>query len=125
MSNTQLAQSAYASATAITPSTRDPESRAFAEVTKRLAGTTTNTPEGFPHLVEALHINQRLWTILATDVAEPGNNLPQALRAQIFYLAEFTRAHSAKVLRERASPEILVEVNTAIMRGLRANQGAV
>ncbi len=125
MSNAQLARAAYANATAITPSMRDTEYRAFAEVTRRLADTDTETPQAFPRLAEAVQLNQRLWTMLATDVADAGNTLPDALRAQIFYLAEFTRHHSNKVLREKASPEVLVEVNTAMMRGLRAREGAV
>lgn len=119
-----MARSAYANASAITPSMRETEYRAFAEVTRRLAETEIDTPQGFPRLAEAIQINQRLWTMLATDVANDGNPLPDELRAQIFYLSEFTRHHSTKVLREKASPEVLVEINTAIMRGLRAREGA-
>ncbi|MEM8869771.1 MAG: flagellar biosynthesis regulator FlaF [Pseudomonadota bacterium] len=119
MSNVQFAQSAYASATAITPSSRDSEYRAFAEVTRRLAVTDISDPTAFPRLAEAVQLNQRLWGILAADVAEPGNGLPDAVRAQIVYLAEFTRQHSSKVLREKASPEVLIGINTAIMKGLR------
>ena len=56
---------------------------------------------------------------LAADVAGAENGLPQTLRAQLFYLAEFTMQHSAKVLAGRADAEVLVEINTAMMRGLR------
>ena len=47
------------------------------------------------------------------------NELPQDLRARIFYLAEFTQAHSRKVLSEGASVDALVEINASVMRGLR------
>ena len=67
----------------------------------------------------ALHDNRQLWTVLAADVAEPGNALPPALRAKLFYLYEFTDQHSRKVLAGEASAEVLVDINTAIMRGLR------
>ena len=56
------------------------------------------------------------------DVAEPTNLLPQPLRAQIFYLAEFTMHHSAKVLKGDASVAPLIDINTAVMRGLRGDQ---
>ena len=121
MSNVQFAQSAYASAAAITPSHRAAEYRALADATRRLANIDLNDPIAFPRLAEAVQLNQRLWGILAAAVAEAGNGLPDSLRAQIFYLAEFTRLHSTKVLREKTSPEVLVELNTAIMKGLRGN----
>ncbi|MFN6978293.1 MAG: flagellar biosynthesis regulator FlaF [Gemmobacter sp.] len=41
------------------------------------------------------------------------------MRAQLFYLYEFTAAHSRRVLDGTASVEALVDVNTAMMRGLR------
>ena len=41
------------------------------------------------------------------------------MRAQIFYLAEFTQIHSARVLKREAEPGILVDINTAMMRGLK------
>jgi flagellar protein FlaF len=44
--------------------------------------------------------------------------LPRALRAQIFYLAEFTRQHTSKVLRGDAEVTPLIDINTAIMQGL-------
>jgi flagellar protein FlaF len=57
--------------------------------------------------------------MLAADVAEPDNGLPQELRARIFYLAEFTADHSRKVLRGGETVDALVDINTAMMRGLR------
>ena len=66
----------------------------------------------------------RLWSTLALDVADPDNALPAALRAQLFYLFEFTEVHSRRLLgRDGASPDILVEINTAVLRGLRGEGG--
>jgi len=42
------------------------------------------------------------------------------LRAQLVYLGEFTRAHTQKVLRGEADPAPLIDINSAIIRGLRA-----
>ncbi|SFT96306.1 flagellar protein FlaF [Sedimentitalea nanhaiensis] len=77
-------------------------------------------PAGFTSLAEALHDNRKLWNIFAIDVADPGNSLPKDLKARLFYLAEFTNHHTSKVLARQASVEPLLEVNTAIMRGLRS-----
>lgn len=77
---------------------------------------------GFADFAAALHENCRLWILLATSVADPDNELPQALRAQIFYLAEFTMQHSQKVLEGKATADVLIEINTSMMRGLRQEE---
>lgn len=122
MNTTALARDAYTSSSAIAPLPRETEYRAFANVTRRIA-EHAGKPHAFPQLAEAVFLNQRLWITLAADVAGGENALSSQLRAQIFYLSEFTRVHSAKVLNDGASPEILVEINTAIMRGLRPVAG--
>ena len=121
MNSAALAQSAYGNASALIPLGRDTEYRAFARVTRQLAGASANDTD-FPALVKSLHENLRLWTVLAEDIASSGNDLPPKLRAQLFYLYEFSRNQSQKILAGDATTEVLVEVNTAIMRGLRSNK---
>lgn len=94
----------------------------LARATKALT-TARSDANGFAKLVAALDENQRLWSTLAADVAEPENGLPQKLRAQLFYLYEFTAEHSRAVRDKGASVEVLIDINTAVMRGLRG-QGA-
>ncbi len=115
-----LAKTAYAANKTPIRTSRGTEYDAFAHVTHRLKSAEARGPAGFADVAQALHANRRLWTMLAADVAEDGNGLPRDLRARIFYLAEFTVQHSRKVLRGEDSAEALVEINTAIMRGLRA-----
>jgi flagellar protein FlaF len=115
-----LARTAYATAAPVRPP-RSVEYDAFARVTERLK-QEAGDHASFPGLVSALAENQRLWTILATDVADADNALPESLRARIFYLAEFTRTHTRRVLRRMATPDALVEINLAVMRGLRASE---
>jgi flagellar protein FlaF len=118
--NTQrLAQRAYQSTTNEIRTPRGTEYDAFARITHRIAGAAREGTTGFAGLAMALHDNRRLWTTLAAAVADDENALPADLRARIFYLAEFTAAHSHKVLRGTAPVAPLIEVNTAIMRGLR------
>jgi flagellar protein FlaF len=112
-----MARTAYATPGTPARSLRGIEYDLFARVTHRLKATLGR--RDLAALAAALHDNHQLWTVLAADVAEPGNALPPALRARLFYLYEFTDQHSRKVLAGDASAEVLVDINTAIMRGLR------
>lgn len=112
-----LAQSAYAAAAAPLRTPRASEYAAFQTITARLARAAER---GAPMALRAaaLHDNRRLWTTLATDLATPGNALPEALRAQLFYLAEFSLTQSRSALHDPTALAALIEVNRAVMRGL-------
>ncbi len=124
MNTSQQARSAYAAATRPIRTTRGTEYEAFATITARLVAALRGGESGFSALALALHENRRLWTILASDVADPENGLTRDLRARIFYLAEFTLQHSSKVLAGDAAADVLVEINTAVMHGLRNERAA-
>ncbi|SIO49930.1 flagellar protein FlaF [Rhodovulum sp. ES.010] len=125
MNALQMAQKAYsAPEQAQTRTPRATEYAAFARITARLKAAETAGAKGFPALASAIHENRRLWTMLAADVADGDNGLPQSLRARIFYLYEFTTHHSREVLNGNAAIGPLVEVNTAIMRGLQSSEAA-
>lgn len=79
---------------------------------------------GYPAMVEAVDRNLRLWATFAADLAGPANGLPLDLKARLFYLYEFTAAQSRAVLDRRGSVEVLIEINTAVMRGLRGGVAA-
>ena len=117
MNSYAMAQRAYAPTTAPTRSDRSIEYDVIARVTFRLK--TAMTQGSFPALLEALHENRKLWRTLAIDVADTDNGLPDDLRARIFYLAEFTDHHTRLVIRKEANAVPLLEVNTAILRGLK------
>ena len=114
----KMAQAAYGLPTAPVRTERGTEYAAFLRITRRLKSAAEKGAPGFPDLVRALHDNRQLWTIIATDVADAGNGLPADLRARLIYLAEFTFAHSARVLARTADVAPLIEVNASVMRGL-------
>lgn len=114
------ARNAYAPKTSALRSGRSMEHQLFSEVTTQLRTTSNRLPMSFPEFAEAVHANRAVWTHFATQVAEDHNALSDDLRARIFYLAEFTSFHSRKVLKGEADIGPLVEINTAIMRGLTA-----
>lgn len=124
MNAPHLAQRAYARTDTPARAPRDIEYELLARITRRLSATAVSTDAGYGALVSALHDNEELWRTFATDVAQAGNGLPQELRAKLYYLYEFTAKHSPKVREGVESVDVLVDINTAVMRGLRGDRGA-
>lgn len=118
MNAVDLAKKAYGTNTSPVRTPRNTEYAAFARVTQKMRAAAAQGRLGFGDLARAIHENRQLWSILAIDVADRNNRLPHSLRGQIFYLAEFVAEHSRKVLKGDQSVEALVEINTAVMRGL-------
>ncbi|MEL7211321.1 MAG: flagellar biosynthesis regulator FlaF [Pseudomonadota bacterium] len=119
MTAPQMAQSAYAATATSVRTPRGTEYDAIAKITGRLKASTTSAAKSFAGLVRALHDNRRLWALLAADVSDDNNQLPQNVRAQIFYLAEFVAQHTSKVLQKKGDVEVLIDINSAILRGLK------
>lgn len=117
-----LARAAYTRQDAPIRTPRGTEYDVFARVTHGLRAAAAQGKPGFAALADAIHKNRKLWTLLAADVADKDNALPKDLRARIFYLCEFTQTYSTKVLSKGASVAPLVEINAAMMRGLRGTE---
>lgn len=113
-----MARSAYSGAALPTRTGRGAEYEVFTQVTRKLRQTQTGEG-GFAALVRALHDNRSLWTALAADVATEANGLPKPLRAQIFYLSQFTAQHTRRVMAGEAAVDVLIDINMSVMRGLR------
>ncbi|WP_319638923.1 flagellar biosynthesis regulator FlaF [Rhodobacter sp. Har01] len=119
-----MTRTAYAQPAAPVRTPRAIEYEVIARITQRLNAAIRSRKENYPAFVAALSANEQLWSMLGADVALPENGLPQTLRARLFYLYRFTFEHSRKVLAGSANPEVLVEINTAVLKGLRGNGGA-
>jgi flagellar biosynthesis activator protein FlaF len=118
------AQRAYARTAAPTRTPRTLEYDLLARATQRLSQAWPDRRFNFAALASALNENLTLWSTLAADVADPENGLPPALRARLFYIYQFTEKHSRDVLTKDASVEVLTDINTAVMRGLRGEASA-
>lgn len=118
----RLASAGYARARTDGFVTRSPVSAEYdviSRVTRQLAEAARTSKSDFPRLARALHDNRRLWTLLAADVLDADNPLPPDLRARIVWLSEFVQTHSAQVLSGKARLRPLVDVNMAVLRGLK------
>lgn len=122
MTQSTLAHAAY-SATAAAPirTDRGTEYAAFQKITAALSRAARPTAS-MAERAAALHDNRRLWTTLATDLAAPDNGLPQPLRAQLFFLAEFSLLQSRSALSDPDAITALVDINQSVMRGLAGSQ---
>ena len=117
----EQARQAYAPTQAAVRTERAIEAQLFSQITARLRQTAATSPLDYNAMIAALHDNRRMWVTMATDVADQDNGLPHQLRAQIFYLAEFTEHHTKLVMRREADVDALIEINTAILRGLNGH----
>ncbi|MDQ7777598.1 flagellar biosynthesis regulator FlaF [Paracoccus aminovorans] len=96
---------------------RDQEYLAFSRITRQLQ-QALNTGERRA-MIQAAYANNQLWTVLAADLAQPANALPEQVKAGLLSLAIFSIKRGQKVLSENASAEPLIEINLKIMKGLR------
>ena len=116
-----FAHSAYGAQAHSVKTPRDIEHDTIARITARLRrAAESQGPGAHPEFVAALDENARLWAIFAADLAEDGNGYPDELRAGLLSLAGFTLRHTREVLRNKADAGPLIEINTSVMRGLRA-----
>lgn len=69
--------------------------------------------------VMAVHKNNQLWTIFASDLADPQNGLADEIKAGLLSLAGFSLRHGHAVLSGSATTDALIDINMSIMKGLR------
>lgn len=124
MNALNMARTAYSNTAAPIRTPRGTEYEVFARISHQLKNAASNKKTDYPAFVRALNHNRRLWTLLASDVADKDNALSKELRAQIFYLAEFTIQHTSKVLSGAENEEPLLDINRSIMRGLQGEGSA-
>jgi len=109
---------AYKTASTRAENPREMEYRLFGQVTRALVHASTVDVSDIATRIDALDWNRRLWSALATDCSDPGNQMDKALRAQIISISLFVNRHSSVVMRGDDDFEALVDINKMIMQGL-------
>ena len=118
-----MAKKAYSSTAETVRSPRAVEYEVIARVTHELKAAAADKKSNYARFASALHKNNQLWSTIAASVADSENELPANVRAQLFYLSEFSRRHAAQALAGASSVVPLLEINTAILKGLRQGKG--
>ena len=98
---------------------RDAEYRIFGLVTHKLVEVSAGE-SNHKELIDAIGDNRKLWSALAMDCASEGNGLTDALRAQIISLSIWVSKYSSDVMQRKAPMDPLIDVNRAIMEGLKS-----
>lgn len=120
--NAATPQSNFGYNTQALRSDRDTEYDIFSRVTKMLR---QSAPDGRSlEAIHAIHKNNELWTILATDLAAPGNTLPDEVKAGLLSLAAFALRHGHAVLNGQGTTDALIDINLSVMKGLRSEVSA-
>ena len=118
MKGWEMSLHAYQQAATRAENPRDTEYRLFAQVTRALMEATALDPSEIGKRADALDWNRRMWSALATNCADPANQLPQALRASFISLSIWVGKHTSLVIRNQEQIEPLIEINRMIMQGL-------
>ena len=105
-----------------TESPRSIEAQLFAEITAGLVRAQRAGKPGFRDLVAGLHKNRTLWEALLADLAQDSNLLPTPLKAELIRLGHFVRQFTVGVLKGEGDVQALIDVNNAILEGLRGNR---
>jgi flagellar protein FlaF len=111
---------AYQQAATRAENPRDMEYRLFAQVTRALMDAAKLDRTDFAGRMDALDWNRRLWTTLAADCKQTGNQMSPQLRASIISLSIWVSKHTSLVIRNQEEFEPLIEINRMIMQGLAA-----
>jgi flagellar protein FlaF len=109
---------AYRQAAQRAENPREAEYRLFGQVTRALIEADQLDPSNMTGRMDALDWNRRLWSALATDCADPGNALPQSLRASFISLSLWVNRHTTSVMLREEEIGPLIEVNRIVMQGL-------
>lgn len=112
-----MSYEAYATAQTAGETPRDLEIRAMSHVTRRLA--EVNRPEATPlDRVLALNDNAKLWTVLIEDLEDPGNALPDTIKASYISIGMFVRRTSLAAMSNGAGLAGLIDINTDVLDAL-------
>ena len=117
MNSYAQAQRADAPGTSPVRTARSAEYEVIARISHRIKKAMV--ADDFPALAEALYENNKLWTALAVDCLDDNNLLPDDLRAGIVSMSVFTQKHTQKVLSKKDTALPLLEINAAILKGLK------
>lgn len=109
---------AYQQTSASAESPREIEYRLFGQVTRALLAASEAPASDIATRIDALDWNRRLWSALSADCANPSNQLPVQLRANIISLSLWVNRHTSAIMRREEEFAPLIQVNRMMMQGL-------
>ena len=114
---------AYKSANTKTISGRELEASVLTQAALKLTYCQQNwdAPDRAERMVEALTHNQRIWSILQSELARDDNPLPKQLKEDLLSLSLFIDKRSFDIMAfpEMSKITMLISINLNIAAGLR------
>ncbi|MEM7728182.1 MAG: flagellar biosynthesis regulator FlaF [Pseudomonadota bacterium] len=117
------AQSAYGNTGREIGSDKDVEVQVFQTAIARLRPLMGLDFKLTPTAAETLSENLKLWDTLTLDLIHPENQTADDLKAQLIGLAKFVRAHTIGLYGGNGTVDVLVDINTAVLKGLLGQPG--
>jgi flagellar biosynthesis activator protein FlaF len=113
----QLASKAYGAVQQRTAGDKEIERAVFRDITAELIRAEAAGPMAAALRTDALSRNLQLWTLLATDLLQPGNALPDALKQRLLSLATYVQRASLKLLASTDTLADVIAVNEIVLGG--------
>ena len=117
------ARSVYGNVGRSVGSDRDIEIQVFQASIAKLRSISGLDFKFTPDAAKILSDNLKLWDMLTVDLAQPDNQIDKNLAAQLIGLSKFVRVHTMALYRGEGSVDVLVDINTAILKGLLGQPG--
>jgi flagellar biosynthesis regulator FlaF len=112
-----MSYAAYARTQTAIETPRDLEIRAISHITRQLI--EANKPGAdLLDRTRALNGNIRLWSLLMQDLSNPGNALPDVLKARYISLGLFARRTSLRALKAPSDLSVLISLNSDVLDAL-------
>ena len=112
-----MSYDAYATAQKAAEAPRDLEIRAIAHVTRQMSEANKPGADTMSR-IRALNANSRLWGLLAQDLSNPDNPLPETLKARYISLGMFARRRSLQAMTDQSDFSTLIQLNTDVLEAL-------
>ena len=118
----QNAAQAYSNTTRAFQDPRELEATLLLKAAAQLQDIRENWEKKEENLENALYYNRKLWTILASSMAESENELPKPIKDNVASLGVFVMSHTLTVLAnpEARKLDALITINREIAAGLNA-----
>lgn len=113
-----LAFKAYGEVQQRTAGPKEIELSLFRQITEALENVARVEKPPLEAWADALYRNQQLWTIIATDLVDKANALPEDTKRNLVSLSQFVRQCSNRVLAGNDGIADLIDINKSIIAGL-------
>ncbi len=113
-----LAHKAYGEVRNRTADNRSIERALFRQITDAMVEVQDAKKSDPEKWANAISRNLDLWTLLATDLMHPENQLAEGLRKSLLELSIFVRRTSTEILGGSDGLADLIDINESIIKGL-------